>query len=224
MAINKATNSNIKLYASHMDEGILKWGGAEDYAIRLESGILKWTPAISSIDVPDETNVRDGVIYAGGRVGTLGQIDENSLTISEDIRANALFMIKSYLPTWSLLDYTYELDKNEGRGNIKRYGVQVRDLIEEEGVGNRLIDREYALILRDKFSSGGKTDALMDIRSGELKAMMEELRRRFDASNAGNWASVMGSNKYSEEIIEIGDDNTITCTMTYNVQYNVNNK
>ena len=225
MATNKAGKSTVKTFATLFTEDAFQWGEAEDLAVRIIDGKVQWTEAVSEADLPLPSKVLDGVEYSS-LVGTLGKIDENDINISNTIRDNALALIAHYLTTFRKLDYIHDLSMNEGKGNIKRYGILIGDLASfEDATSAQTMNRSYTVVMIDKYGTKGKNGKLREESADLLRSKMEEMRRRFGETNFGSFANVMGVNNYSEAAITYDDEQSIvTCTMTLDVLYNVNNK
>lgn len=224
MAIDKRLYT-IRTAIYEPDDGRIYIGTKREFITKLNSNneFTNYGPE-ELADYPAERDVRDEVVFGNGDfTGSLGSINDNNMDISEQIKNNAITLIESYLTGWSKLDYSNNISQNEKNNSRKRFSVNILGLVgTDELIGNELVNREYQVVLVDRYLNKGKSDKNQQLTATEIRSALEELRRRFRSTNFGNYSNVANSYNYSEPEIEFNEEEgmvigTLTLTVTYQV-------
>ena len=129
--------------------------------------------------------------------------------------------VAAVLPTYSVLDFVYNIEKNKFNKGTSRYGIMPLDAIEVSGVTKHYtLDQRIKIVL----TSGYKTDQLADTDlSSKIKTLMDlchDIYNDLYSNRAGSPSLVMNIHEIAiDEPIIVETDKVVVVSMSFLLTY-----
>lgn len=142
------------------------------------------------------------------------------------IKDNILNRLKTKLPTFSKMSFSYTIEDNKFNGNKKTYGVNSGSFSSVSGnLGGTTLDHTFRVILTDTFLSGAEgqlNDNTKSEKVVELQDLCLDVFNDFQANRQVLGSGILIVNNLSvgePEFLE--DESIVVLRMDFNIKYKV---
>lgn len=125
--------------------------------------------------------------------------------------------------SWSEIDYSRNIEKNNNKGIKKRYGVNPQDAQEVDSQTRYItLDHNFEVILTDQYVNTPMSDSSEQTLTKDLLDKAFDCYKDFIATRLNN-ANVINISQYSSEPPETNDESKyVIVRFTFTVRYRTN--